>query len=186
MFAYCNNNPVNYSDPSGYAGILTSVIIVVSVGITNGAVNAYTGGSFWAGFAGGAAGAAIGLLTSWAMPLCLNVSATTADLTARAVGSIICNYATAGIDEGSIINDRTPANTFDVVMDVCYSCVFYYYTDPVKQIAKESGVAFLNTMLDIGIDAMEAILYSDVESSTKPSSNAGGGKYFVSTCYSVR
>ena len=29
MFAYCNNNPVNMADPSGYLGLLTAILAVV-------------------------------------------------------------------------------------------------------------------------------------------------------------
>jgi len=59
MYAYCMNNPVNMTDPSGQFGFAGVVIGTISGGIA-GFVAGAQAGNIWAGVIGGAGGALIG------------------------------------------------------------------------------------------------------------------------------
>ena len=69
LYCYCNNDPVNYADPSGHLVITMSTILIaaaigIAVGVTAGgiagaAVAACNDTNIWAGFAFGAVGGAI-------------------------------------------------------------------------------------------------------------------------------
>ena len=66
LYAYCNNNPIMYTDPSGEFLITASMVIswIITTGIfaVSGGISAHLmGQSFWRGFAAGAAvGAVVG------------------------------------------------------------------------------------------------------------------------------
>ena len=66
LYAYCGNNPVMYSDPSGHVGILASILIAAAIGGTIGAVSggiaAYQNGRsiIWGAFCGFFTGAFMG------------------------------------------------------------------------------------------------------------------------------
>ena len=93
MFAYCNNNPVMYSDPDGHSIILTCILIGVAAGaITGGAIGAAvskkkTGKvNGWAVAAGAVGGAAVGGLAGWGVGAA--ITAVGASATGTAAGTI--------------------------------------------------------------------------------------------------
>ena len=63
LYAYCNNDPVNYADPSGHSVILTFLgVVAISAlaGAIDGGITAFMSEQdFWKGFAAGAIGGAI-------------------------------------------------------------------------------------------------------------------------------
>ncbi len=97
MFAYCNNNPISYSDPNGHSIVLACILIGAIVGaITGGCIGAYvshelTGEVDALAVIGGAVGGAtLGGLTGW------GVGAAITTLSASAAAAASGTIAQAG------------------------------------------------------------------------------------------
>jgi len=74
-WAYCANDPVNASDPSGEHPIVVFAALVLLAALTMGFVNWMSNGSFWAGFAGGAVTGALSLSMAGPLGLITGVAA---------------------------------------------------------------------------------------------------------------
>ena len=85
MFAYCNNNPIMYSDPTGHSIILASIIIGAVIGaVAGGCAGAYvskkqTGKvNGWAVVVGAVGGGVIGGLIGWGVGAAITAVGTAA------------------------------------------------------------------------------------------------------------
>lgn len=100
MFAYCNNNPIICSDPTGHAFMfVTAAIGAVAGAIVGGVIAAKTGRNIWAGIGIGAlAGGLIGLGAGAAASILLTGSATAS--TAVVLGTASVKLAATGTTLG--------------------------------------------------------------------------------------
>jgi RHS repeat-associated protein len=103
LYCYCNNDPVNYADPSGHSAILTATLILMGVGILAGLGyaaytdatddNAINGSIGWQGYVGysllgGAIGAGIGLGIGYTFPYLASFFGSSFTLTLLAPGLV--------------------------------------------------------------------------------------------------
>ena len=91
LYAYCGNNPVMYSDPSGHFGIMALLAITLTALVIGGvgqlasnAAAGMTGSELWRGVAGAAVGTAVN-----AIMLCLTVATGGVSLIISAVISAV-------------------------------------------------------------------------------------------------
>ena len=176
MFAYCGNNPVMYSDPTGEVGILFWSFVAVTV-ISAGA-NAFStwmnGGSAEeclsaaiAGGAGGAAGFTVAAFCGFTPQ---------GNIAGRGTATLVCDLGTALLTNGDwTTNDYINAGV-DAVMDMSYSAVGYYYTAPVKNDLVQNT---LNALFDAVVDIGETYLFynnnnTNTQVTTQPGGNIGG------------
>ena len=83
LYCYCNNDPVNYADPSGHSAVLTATLMLMGIGIATGlgyaaytdytddnTINGSIGWQSYVGYSllGGAIGAGIGLGIGYTFP----------------------------------------------------------------------------------------------------------------------
>ncbi len=175
MFAYCLNNPVNYVDYSGKIAVETITLIVALIGTSaiSGAANALSteinGGSrenvlcaAGIGALGGAAGFGVAWLTGFS---------SLGALGGRATATVISDLGTSWAINGELSEDDFIQTGVDVVLDVCYSAVGYYYTVPIKSDLVENLV---NAGMDGLVDIMETYLFFGTSSSVHNPSGAAG------------
>ena len=179
MFAYCRNNPVIFIDPSGEFGLLFAfVAATVVAGVANAISTAMSGGTveecLVAGLIGGGS-AAIGFGVA-----ALTGFSPVGNVAARAVASTICDLGTTWYRNGEITGQDIATTAVDVTIDVCFSTVTYYYTDPIKDFGKQT---LLNSSIDAGVDVLETKLFAS-QTQVNNSANAAkiggsGGKGLV-------
>lgn len=123
LYCYCNNDPVNYCDPSGHkskwwawllsgisvtagivlsatgiGGVLGGILIGAGAGsLINGYVNEANGGSFVGGYIGGAiSGALCGLGAGWAGTLYMSATAASGGAVLRLLGASMATSFSLG------------------------------------------------------------------------------------------
>ena len=104
VFAYCNNNPVNMSDPTGHLPffLVTAAIGAVAGAIVGGIVASRSGGNVWAGIGiGAAAGALIGAGAGMAAGAALvgSITASTSAVVSGG-GALVATVSAEGIGGG--------------------------------------------------------------------------------------
>ncbi len=108
LFAYCNNNPVNTTDPTGHAFVLlTAAIGAVAGAIVGGCIAASQGKNVWAGIGiDAAAGGLIGLGAGAAAAALITGSATasTAFVLGTASVKLAATGTTLGIGASKVID----------------------------------------------------------------------------------
>ena len=172
MFAYCNNNPVNYIDPSGESCVLFAFIAATIIaGVSNAISTAISGGSVEecvvSGFIGaGSAAAGFGVTFFTGFSPWGNIAA-------RAVSSTICDLGTTWYKNGGITGQDIATTAVDVTMDVCFSTVTYYYTDPIKDFGKQS---LINSSIDASVDIFETAIYGSQTQQKALTPNTAMGK----------
>ena len=177
MFAYCNNNPAMYSDPSGEAGLLFAFIAATVVaGIANAVSTAISGGSVEECLVSGLIGAGSAAV---GFGIALATGFTPAgNIAARAVSSTICDLGTTWYRNGEITGQDIASTAVDVTMDVCFSTITYYYTEPIKDFGKQTLV---NSTIDAAVDVSESKLFSpqsQMQAQTNASNTAKGAGYY--------
>ena len=95
MYAYCSNNPVMYTDPTGESITLTCIIVGAVLGaIVGGCIGAYVSKektdevNGWAVAAGAVGGAAVGAIAGWAVGSAITAIGAAASSTVGITGSI--------------------------------------------------------------------------------------------------
>ena len=176
MFSYCNNNPMLYTDHTGKVDVLFwSFVAVTSISAGGNAISTWiSGGSMedcfnaaLAGGAGGAAGFGVAMLFGFTPH---------GNIAGRATATFISDLGTAWL-----MNDEVTASDIvfactDVILDVSYSAVGYYYAEPIKN---ELVGNALNAGLDALIDIGETYLfYSNKPSASGASQTAKGSAGF--------
>ena len=173
MFAYCNNNPVNYIDKQGdfcftfWVGVAAASIS----GICNAISTAANGGSLQECLVAGAVGfasGAIGYIVAFATGF-----TPAGNLLGRAVSSTLSDLGTAYALNGEVTSQDLATTFVDVTMDVCFSTLSYYYTDPIK------GKLFntiVNSALDGIADIAETLLFQSQKSTNNTQSTGDSGK----------
>ena len=172
MFTYCLNNSVNGYDPFGEAGLLFAFIAsTVVAGVANAISTAISSGSVEECIVSGLIGAGSAAI---GFGVALATGFTPAgNIAARAAASTICDLGTTWYRNGTITSQDVAATVVDVTIDVCFSTVTYYYTDPIKDFGKQT---LLNSSIDVGVDISETILFSlQSESSTEAARKSVGG-----------
>ena len=168
LFVYCNNNPINFSDPNGQiigliigAGLLVSAISGVSMGVSA----EMCGQDFWKGFKAGCAGGAVGyLFTIGGHPIAGRGAATfTSDL--------YYEY----LLNGNLDNMDWALFTADVLMDMSLELPFALQGEGIA--AKALG-AIPGSVIDGTIDVGQTAMYFTPEAQasirdTSPSSGNG-------------
>ena len=86
MFAYCKNDPVNHSDPTGYFGIISAIVVGGIIGGVTGAVTTWLSG-----------GDSIEIITAAIAGMASGMAAATGPL-GLLIGAVINAYATFEID----------------------------------------------------------------------------------------
>ena len=177
MFIYCGNNPVNHCDKNGNSWTLIGAGIIASVvsGIANALATATNGGSVeecvmsgLVGMVSGAIGFGVAFATGFS---------TAGNIAARAVSSTICDLGTAWVTNGEITEKDIATTIVDVTIDVCYSTITYYYTDPIQDTLQQT---FVNGFVDGSMDVAETyLLYSQPNTSTPVTSapKGSGNRY---------
>ena len=124
MFAYCENNPINCSDPTGHAFmLLTAAIGAISGAIVGGIVAAKNGGNILVGIGTGAAvGGLIGLGAGAAAGVLLAGSAT-ASTTAvvTGAGALASTVSSAGVVAGTKMLADNATQAFSGAAQVFWS-----------------------------------------------------------------
>ena len=164
MYAYCGNNPVMNVDYTGEVISTTIIVggIIVSAvaGLANGITSSLTGGSFWRGFASGAIAGAVGYAIGM-----INPGSAMLQLGARAASSLAGNISAEiidfAIDGEPITEDDCIMFGLDVIFDVTYSCVGYYYNPilPGKSDLLDVLGTTLNTFGDAIVDFFETVFF---------------------------
>lgn len=169
MFAYCGNNPILYTDPSGEFGlafafatatIVAGIANAISTGINGGTVEeCVVAGLIGAGSA--AIGFGVAMLTGFS-PV--------GNVAARAVSTTICDLGTTLYRNGEITPQDIGTTVVDVTIDVCFSTVTYYYTEPIQDFGKQTLV---NSIVDGGIDVLETSAFNTKTTTTSPAKQTG-------------
>ena len=177
MFAYCGNSPVNSCDPNGEFGVIfwSGVAAAVISGISNAISTACNGGSVKDCLVAGAVGAvsgAVGFATA-----AITGFSPVGSVLGRAVASTLCDLGTAYALNGEITGRDLATTAVDVTMDVCFSTIGYYYTEPINS---ELGQNVLNASLDGTTDVVETILCGQNDASqVERSLNTASGRKIV-------
>ena len=162
LYAYCSNNPVNYSDPSGQ-GIFTTIFIITIFSAIDGGMSAYYAGQdFWKGFAAGAFSGVVGGGLAAFFPgmsfLC--------KVGLRGGTSLLYGVVNENLQNGSISNNAWGLICLDVVFDMFLST---HYIDSVpipktsKKILKEVLPIMYGSSLDSLIDITQTcLLYTPI------------------------
>jgi RHS repeat-associated protein len=165
MFAYCNNNPLVFSDPTGELGAVAIAGIVVS-GIIGGTVSAL--GAAASGKSTGEIalnfllGAAVGAGTAAYAAVAAAAVAASAITTAAAVKSVACASAAIGaIGEGvgQIIDYAFHRNDSDYRFDLGVSMSMMAYSAGINAFAGTMSYG-LNTVFLSGIDELIGVAVS--------------------------
>ena len=182
MFAYCNNNPVNYNDPNGELGVLGWSFIgsVTISAVANAVSTAINGGStkdcLLAAVAGGA-GAAAGFGIAWVTGF-----SPQGNVVGRAVATAVSDIGTTIMTSGELTFENCIQVAIDVSMDVCFSTVGYYYTSSIKNEILQN---YLNAGIDGLTDVAETyLLGSEPEAKNSRISAKTGGTTVVGRTYS--
>ena len=179
MFAYCNNNPINMSDPTGELGLMFwSFVSVVGISAGANAVSTYiAGGSteecIKAAVAGGV-GAAVGFGVSMATGFTPQ-----GNVLGRAAATAVSDLGTALLTKGTLTAEDYVQAGIDAVMDMTYSAVGYYYTTSIKSDLVQSIV---NTTIDAITDVSETYLFlggPGSNANVSPQNTVGRGYKYV-------
>ena len=136
LYAYCNNNPIMYTDPSGEFFITASMVVgwIISTGIfaINGGISAHLmGQSFWRGFA---AGAVVGFCVGLAGVLIGGTGSAIVNNPWFIMGSRIAGTAGYGLvneffQYGTLANMNWELYAADIMMDFGFGL---YYIGPIS------------------------------------------------------
>ena len=161
MYAYCGNNPVNYSDPSGRSWTAAAVIGIS--GLVGGICSYNAGDSFWAGFAGGAAGGVAGLIVGKLG------NASIIPVAGRAVSTLVSSAVTTRLNGDKFTVDDLVYTGVDILFDTTFSTIGYYYNNATTEIFKNTIDAVTDGMVDI---IETRILYTEASKSNVISSSS--------------
>ena len=159
LYAYCGNDPVNFTDPSGHFALLLflgTIFVSAVAGAIDGGISAkMCGQDFWKGFAAGAIGGALGGVIS-AIGIVFSPFANTLQLLGRAASSTTYNLLNELFQTGSISTDNLGIYFADVTMDVIFSML---YVDRINNISSAvlSSMAF--GFVDSAIDLAQTKLF---------------------------
>ena len=130
MFAYCEDDPVNYSDPTGTFIISTGTAIAIGIGVAifaafgaiGGLNEKQNGGNFWTGFVyNGLIAAATYALCYFVSPEVAVEAMTYARMASSAATDIICMITT----KQKLTFDSVIPILWNIVSDMAISCTFY-------------------------------------------------------------
>ncbi len=163
-----------YADPTGELGLLFGfVAATVVAGIANAISTAVSGGSVGDIIVSGLIGAgstAVGFGIAM-----LSGFSPWGNLAARAVASTLSDLGTTLYRTGRITGQDIACTIVDVTLDVCFSAITYYYTDPIKDFGKQT---LINSAIDGGVDVFETYVFNSGLSNQPPAismPSAGGG-----------
>ena len=155
MFAYCGNNPINYSDHSGAAPAIIWGYLAASLvcGVSNAVPVVRNGGTFVEGlkaFGVGMVGGATGFGVAHLMKFTPQGA-----VFGRGVSTIICDIGTAWVLTGTVAEKDIVTVSVDFVMDTLFSTVSYYYTEGISQQIRY----WIDPIIDGLVDNLESYLF---------------------------
>ena len=154
MYAYCNNNPIMYTDETG-EGILAFLVVVgisALLGAIDGGVTAVVAEQdFWKGAAAGAIGGAVGGMIGF-----LSGGTPVGSLIARGVSSSIYNLGNEFFQTGTLTTNNLGLYAADVMMDVTYSLLYVGY---FSGFSNQFLSTFLGGTTDSIIDIIQTPLF---------------------------
>lgn len=174
LYAYCSNNPVNYSDPSGQGFVLSLIIVgvITVVSALDGGVTAWQmGQDFLKGFAaGGVAGLVGGLLTVF-LPAIGPVGT-------RGITSAIYGILNEWFQTGTISGDAWAAIGLDVAFDMLLSAHLCNMIPPPRfsnRKLEKIVSTTISSIFDLGIDISQTeLIYKPV---MKPQAHNSSNAY---------
>ena len=162
------------SDPTGELGILFwSFVAVVVISAGANAFSTWTAGGspedcFNAAIAGGIGGAA-----GFGMAMFLGFTPQ-GNIVGRATATLVSDLTTARLNNGELTASDYAYAGVDVVMDVCYSTIGYYYTVPIRNVFVQNAV---NAAFDACVDNTETYLFYNNDTPTQQTSVQRRGNY---------
>jgi len=176
MFAYCGNNPIMRTDPTGqfWGSLLAAgAVAAIITGISNAISTASTGGSVQdcliAGLVGAAAGAvgfAVAAATSFT-PL--------GNVAGRVAATLVCDLGTCAAVNGKISQEDVAYAAVDATMDACISSISYYY-NPIEDMVPQTAV---NATIDGVVDVVETVVYHAKTSQNNSYTNASRAEVMI-------
>lgn len=165
MYAYCNNNPILFTDENGeglLTTILVGIVVVLIAGLDGGISASLSGGDFGKGFLAGAAGGLVGYLVSLIPGL-----GSLGPYLGRLASSAIYDVANPLLQKGKIEKDDWINLGIDLVMDVALSSIYANNFSPTN--ADSFRVRMMNgahlSMIDGYIDIVQTFsIYNTVSS----------------------
>ena len=153
LYAYCGNDPVNFTDPSGHFALLLflgAIFVSAVAGAIDGGISAkMCGQDFWKGFAAGAIGGALGGLVGFF----LNGAG---GVIGRAINSMTYNVLNELFQTGSVSTDNLGIYLADVMMDVALSML---YIDKVGDLTNKIIAASLTGIIDSIVDITQTAMF---------------------------
>ena len=154
FFVYCNNNPIMYTDPDGEFIITASMVVswIISTGIfaINGGISAHLmGQSFWRGFAAGAVAGLFGGIIG-------SIGGAGFILLGRIVGTAGYGLLNEFLQYGTLANMNWDLYAVDILMDFGLGL---FYAGPMAPTDNKLMQAFLQGMIEMGIDTIQTYLY---------------------------
>ena len=169
LYAYCNDNPIMYTDESGtliWELVVTGLIVVTLAALDGGISAQLSGGSFGKGFAAGAIGGFVGYVISIIPGLGL------------IAGSLLGRIASTGIydllnplfQNGKISGSDMRILLADIALDFITSCLYYAPTSWQKSTGlRKILLSSISASIDGVIDIAQTPFYSkEFNSSSEP------------------
>ena len=178
LYAYCSNNPVNYSDPSGQgiiAGLVFLGLIIVASAVDGGITAAQMGQNFWKGFAAGTLAGIVGASLIIAFP----GAGLLGQIGIRGITSATYGIYNEIFQNGTVSSDALVSIGLDITFDMLFSI---YYVDSlpcpqslVNKNAKKAFGTFLGACVDFVIDVLQTdLIYKPV---MKPQAHNSSNAY---------
>ena len=152
LYAYCNNNPVAFTDESGESFltvIIIGAIVTILAGIDGGLSAIESNGDFWIGFGAGALGGALGYVaTAFGHPFL-----------GRAISSAVYDIANPFFQKGKIEVVDLLALIVDIPMDLTLGAM-YYCSLPCETTGEKIFSNILSGLIDGIIDIGQTQVYN--------------------------